>query len=82
MIASGTDTTTACVIDLQLSPTLSTQRTETTHHNHQPCRKLGSHTLNKTDEHCRSLFSLLPTSLRPHHRQTTTKKGIDAVSNV
>ncbi|UJR22033.1 hypothetical protein I4U23_025100 [Adineta vaga] len=78
-ITSGAATTAASIIDLRLSPVLSPQRTETVyHHQHQPCCKLGSHTLNKTDEHCRSLFSLLPTSLRSHHRQTSTKKGIDA----
>ncbi|CAF1087001.1 unnamed protein product [Adineta steineri] len=79
MITSGAATTAASIIDLRLSPTTSIQRTETVHHHHhQPCRKLGSHTLNKTDEHCRSLFSLLPTSLRSYHRQTLNKKGIDA----
>ncbi len=79
-ITSGAATTTASVIDLRLSPAIPLQRTDTIHHHHQPCRKLGSHTLNKTDEHCRSLFTLLPTSLRPHHRQTLNKKRINAVS--
>jgi hypothetical protein len=72
---------TASVIDLRPSPTTSLSRTETLHH--QLYYKLdgGSNTLNKTNEHCRSFFNLLPTSLRPrHHRQTSNKKGVDAVS--
>ncbi|CAF3720787.1 unnamed protein product [Rotaria sp. Silwood1] len=62
---------------------MSSERTET-NHQHQSYRKLGTHALNKTDEHCRSLFNLLPTSLRPRHyyhhrhRQTSNKKGVDA----
>ncbi|CAF4490405.1 unnamed protein product, partial [Rotaria sp. Silwood2] len=60
---------------------MTSERTET-NHQHQSYRKLGTHALNKTDEHCRSLFNLLPTSLRPrhyyHHRQTSNKKGVDA----
>lgn len=78
----------ASVIDLRPSTSLSSQRTEILHHHHhyQPYNKLGSHTLNKTNEHCRSLFNLLPTSLRPrhhhHHRQTSNKKGVEAVSIV
>jgi hypothetical protein len=73
---------TASVIDLRPSSTTLSQRTETLHHHHyQPYHKLGSSTLNKTNEHCHSLFDLLPTSLRPrHHRQTSNKKGVDAVS--
>jgi hypothetical protein len=70
---------TASVIDLRPLPTTLAQRTETLHH-HQPYRKLANNTLNKTDEHCRSLFNLLPTSLRPRHRQTSIKKDVDAVS--
>jgi hypothetical protein len=73
--------TAAAIIDLRPSPTTSAQRPETLRHHYQPYHKLGSNTLNKTNEHCRSLFNLLPTSLRPrHHRQTSNKKGIDAVS--
>jgi hypothetical protein len=75
-ITSVTGIMTASVIDLRPSPTTLSQRTETLHH--QPYYKLGSRTLNKTNEHCHSLFNLLPTSLRP--RQTSNKKGIDAVS--
>lgn len=75
---------TASVIDLRPSTTTLSQRTETVdHHHYQPYHKLGSHTLNKTNEHCRSLFNLLPTPLRPrprHHRQASNKKGVDAVS--
>ncbi|CAM4791683.1 unnamed protein product [Rotaria magnacalcarata] len=78
---SGTGTMTASVIDLRSLPIMSSQRAETSHQ-HQSYRKLGAQTLNKTDEHCRSLFNLLPTSLRPRHyyqhRQTSNKKGVDA----
>ncbi|CAM2724880.1 unnamed protein product [Rotaria socialis] len=60
---------------------MSSQRAETSGQ-HQSYRKLGAQTLNKTDEHCRSLFNLLPASLRPRHyyqhRQTSNKKGVDA----
>ena len=67
---------TASVIDLR--PSLS--RTEPLHHQFSskldPCNPL-----NKTNEHCRSLFDLFPTSLRPRsHRQTSNKSDIDAVS--
>lgn len=79
----ATNTMTASVIDLRPLPIMSSQRTET-NHQHQSYRKIGTHTLNKTDEHCRSLFNLLPTSLRPrprhHHHQISNKKGIDGVS--
>jgi hypothetical protein len=79
-ITSTTGTMAASVIDLRPLPTTLAQRTEILHHHHQPYRKLPSNTLNKTDEHCRSLFNLLPTSLRPRHRQTSIKKDVDAVS--
>jgi hypothetical protein len=73
-------TMTASVIDLKPFQTMPSHRPEILHH-HQLHRKLGSSTLNKTDEHCRSLFNLLPTSFRPrHHRQPSNKKGVDAVS--
>jgi len=78
---SATGTMTASVIDLRPSPTTLSQRTETFHHHYRPYQKLGSHTPNKTNEHYRSLFNLLPTSLRPHHhRQTSNRKGVDTVS--
>lgn len=73
---------TTSVIDLRSLPMMPTQRTEMSNQ-HQSYRKLGTQTLNKTDEHCRSLFNLLPTSLRPRHHchhETSTKKSIDAVS--
>jgi hypothetical protein len=76
-------TITASVIDLKPLPSTPSQRTETLHHHHhRPYRKVvGKSTLNKTDEHCRSLFNLLPTSLRPrHHHQTSNNKGVNAVS--
>ncbi|CAF4688344.1 unnamed protein product, partial [Rotaria socialis] len=79
----GTATMTTSVIDLRSLPIMSSQRAETSGQ-HQSYRKLGAQTLNKTDEHCRSLFNLLPASLRPRHyyqhRQTSNKKGVDAVS--
>ena len=71
---------TASVIDLKSLPSTPSRRTETLHH-HRPYRKVaGKSTLNKTDEHCRSLFNLLSTSLRPRHHQTSNNKGVDAVS--
>jgi len=77
-------TITASVIDLKPLPSTPSQRTETLHHHHhhRPYRKVvGKSTLNKTDEHCRSLFNLLPTSLRPrHHHPTSNNKGVNAVS--
>lgn len=70
-----TGTMTASVIDLRPSPPTSLARTEMLHH--QAYYQLdGCTTLSKTNEHCRSLFNLLPTSLRPRHH----KKGVDAVS--
>ena len=72
-------TMTSSVIDLRPSPTTLLERTDMFYH--QPYSKLDTNALNKTNEHCRSLFNLLPTSLRSrHHRQILTKKGIDAVS--
>jgi hypothetical protein len=72
------------MINLKPLPSIPSRRTETLnhHHNHhRPYRKAGGKsTLNKTDEHCRSLFNLLPTSLRPRHHQTSNNKGVDAVS--
>jgi hypothetical protein len=79
-------TTIASVIDLKSLPPTPSRRAETLHHHqrrqHQPYHKaIGKSTLNKTNEHCRSLFNLLPTSLRPrHHHQTSNNKGVDAVS--
>jgi hypothetical protein len=71
---------TASVIDLKSLPSTPSRRTETLHH-HRPYRKVaGKSTLNKTDEHCRSLFNLLSTSLRPRHHQTSNNNGVDAVS--
>lgn len=77
------NTITGSVFDLKPSPSTSTRRTETLHHHqhqHRPYRKAtNKSTLNKTDEHCRSLFNLFPTSIRS--RQPTSKnRGIDAVS--
>jgi hypothetical protein len=73
----------ASMVNLKPLPPTSSRRTETLNqHNHRPYRKaVGKSALNKTDEHCRSLFNLLPTSLRPrHHHQTSNNKGVDAVS--
>lgn len=75
----------ASMINLKPLPSMPSRRTETLnhhHHHHRPYRKAaGKSTLNKTDEHCRSLFNLLPTALRPRHHQTSsTNKGVDAVS--
>jgi hypothetical protein len=69
-------TTIASVIDLKSLPPTPSRRAETLHHHqrrqHQPYHKaIGKSTLNKTNEHCRSLFNLLPTS---------NNKGVDAVS--
>jgi hypothetical protein len=77
--APGTITTS--MINLKPLPSTPSRRTEALNH-HRPYRKTaGKSTLNKTDEHCRSLFNLLPTSLRPHHHhQTSNNKGVDAVS--
>ncbi|CAF0909389.1 unnamed protein product [Rotaria sp. Silwood1] len=78
---SGQSTVTTSVINLKLSPPTPSRHTETLHHHHhQPYRKaVGKSTLNKTDEHCRSLFNLLPISLRPRHlNQTSNNKGVDA----
>ncbi|CAF1082857.1 unnamed protein product [Rotaria sordida] len=83
---SGQSTVTTSVINLKLSPPTPSRQTETLHHHHhhhhhhRPYRKVvGKSTLNKTDEHCRSLFNLLPISLRPRHlNQTSNNKGIDA----
>ncbi|CAF0754975.1 unnamed protein product [Adineta ricciae] len=87
-IGTTPSTISASVIDLKPLSTTSSRRTETLHHPHQqqqhhhrrPYRKIiGKSTLNKTDEHCRSLFNLLPTSLRPrHHQQNSSSKGADA----
>ncbi|CAF0913494.1 unnamed protein product [Adineta steineri] len=83
-------TISASVIDLKPLPSTPSRRTETLHHHHhhhhephhrRPYRKVtGKSTLNKTDEHCRSLFNLLPTSFRSrhHHQQASNNKGIDA----
>jgi hypothetical protein len=75
---------TASVIDLKSLPSTPSRRAETLHHHHhhhRPYRKVvEKSTLNKTDEHCRSLFNLLSTSLRPRHHQTSNNKGVDAVS--
>jgi hypothetical protein len=70
------------MINLKPLPSTSSRRTETLNHHHRPYRKVvGKSTLNKTDEHCRSLFNLLPTPLRPrHHHQSSNNKGVDAVS--
>lgn len=80
-------TITASVIDLKPLPPTPSRRTETLHHHQQqqrrPYRKAtNKSTLNKTDEHCRSLFNLLPASFRSRHQhyQTSASKGIDAVS--
>ncbi len=68
------------MINLKPLPSTPSRRAEALNH-HRPYRKAaGKSTLNKTDEHCRSLFNLLPTSLRPHHHQTSNNKGVDAVS--
>jgi hypothetical protein len=80
---STPSTITASMINLKPLPATPSRRTETLNHHHRPYRKaVGKSTLNKTDEHCRSLFNLLPTSLRPrhHHHQTSNNKGVDAVS--
>ena len=71
---------TASVIDLRPSLPISLARTEMLHH--QAYYKLdgGRNTLNKTNEHCRSLFNLLPASLRPR-RTFNEKNDVDAVSN-
>ena len=76
-----TNTITGSLIDLKPSSITSPGRTEPLHH--RPYRKAtNKSTLNKTDEHCRSLFNLLPTSLRSRHQhqQTSNSRGIDAVS--
>jgi len=77
-------TITGSVIDLKPSPltSTSTRRTETLYHHqqhqHRPYRKATNRsTLNKTDEHCRSLFNLFPTSIRSR-QQTSKNRGIDA----
>lgn len=69
------------MINLKPLPSTPSRRTEALNH-HRPYRKATSKsTLNKTDEHCRSLFNLLPTSLRPRqYQQTSNPKGVDAVS--
>ena len=69
------------MINLKPLPSTPSRRTEALNH-HRTYRKAASKsTLNKTDEHCRSLFNLLPTSFRPRHqRQTSHQKGVDAVS--
>ncbi|CAF4969498.1 unnamed protein product, partial [Rotaria socialis] len=80
---SGQSTVTTSVINLKTLPPTSSQATETLHHHHQTYRKaaIGKSTLNKTDEHCRSLFNLLPISLRPRQlHQTSNNKGVGAVS--
>jgi hypothetical protein len=80
---SAPGTITASMINLKPLPPTPSRRTETLNHHHRPYRKaVGKSTLNKTDEHCRSLFNLLPTSLRPRsrHHQTSNNKGVDAVS--
>ena len=76
-------TLTTSMINLKSLPSTSSRRTETLNH-HRPYRKsIGKSTLNKTDEHCRSLFNLLPTSFRPRHphNQTSNNKSVDAVSS-
>ncbi|CAF3400709.1 unnamed protein product [Rotaria socialis] len=78
---SGQSTVTTSVINLKTLPPTSSQATETLHHHHQTYRKaaIGKSTLNKTDEHCRSLFNLLPISLRPRQlHQTSNNKGVGA----
>ncbi|CAF2440967.1 unnamed protein product [Rotaria sp. Silwood2] len=80
---SGQSTVTTSVINLKLSPPTPSRQAETLHHHHhQPYRTaVGKSTLNKTDEHCRSLFNLLPISLRPrprHLNQTSNNNGVDA----
>ncbi len=80
---SATGTIAASMINLKPLPPTPSRRTETLNHHHRLYRKaVGKSTLNKTDEHCRSLFNLLPTSLRPRsrHHQTSNNKGVDAVS--
>ncbi len=77
---SASGTITASMINLKPLPSTPSRRTEALNH-HRPYRKAASKsTLKKTDEHCRSLFNLLPTSLRPPHHQTSNNKGVDAVS--
>ena len=81
-------TITGSVIDLKPLPPTPSRRTETLHHHqYQQQRRTyrkatNKSTLNKTDEHCRSLFNLLPASFRSRHshQPTSNSKGIDAVS--
>ena len=73
------------LFNLKTLPPISSRQTEILHHRrhyHQPYHKaVGQNTLKKTDEHCRSLFNLLPSTLRPHqHHQTSNNKSVDAVS--
>ena len=69
---------TASVIDLRPSLPTSLARTEMLHH--QAYYKLhGRNTLNKTNEHCRSLFNLFPTSFRSR-RIANEKNDVDVVS--
>ena len=78
---SGQGIVTTSVFNLKPLPTTSLRQAEILHHHRPHRRAVGRSTLNKTDEHCRSLFSLLPNALRPrHHQQTSNNKGIDAVS--
>lgn len=80
MISIDDDTMMASVIDLGPSLTKSLQQTDILYH--EPLSKLATNTLNKTNEHCRSLLNLLPTSFRPrHYRQALSKKCTDAVSS-
>ena len=67
------------LFNLKTLPPISSRQTEILHHRrhyHQPYHKaVGQNTLKKTDEHCRSLFNLLPSTLRPHqHHQKTPEE--------
>ena len=86
---SASGTITASMINLKPLPSTPSKRTETLNHHHHHHQRTyrktgGKSTLNKTDEHCRSLFNLLPASLRPrhhhNHHQTSNNKGVDVVS--
>lgn len=81
----GQHTVATSVINLKPLPPTPSRQTETLHHhnhNHRLYRKaVGKSTLNKTDDHCRSLFNLLPVALRPRQlHQTSNSNGVDAVS--
>ena len=79
---------TASIIDLSSLSTVSSRPTEANHRRYQQRQqqqsygKLAINTLKKADEHYRSLFNLLPASLRLRHQHSkiSNKKGIDTVS--